>query len=206
MSKSVIKWLSAFLALLLIGSAVACLAEVERETVTSFYEPLDSLNHIVYTETWQYPIVDGQRSSGRPVGEGSYLGQHNFVGDTCSDCGYVKGSAINASDSYTTVADVKLDRGTPIDVALQMILNSKASNTRLTIDGVDAGAADKLIELVNDDVALEEVLTALSGFPAENIYDTDCRVVTVTYTDGNDQFTTENYAFGAADGALAAVY
>ena len=100
MTKRINKMLCALLAMLMVATAVVCLAETETETVISAYEILDSESHTVYTETWEYPIVDGQRGSGRPVDDDSYTEPHHFEDGVCIDCGY----EIGAPTATPTVA------------------------------------------------------------------------------------------------------
>lgn len=88
MLKNCTKIISVVLALLLVSASLACLAETERDTVIDGYEKLDSKLHTVYVTIMEYPIIDGERGSGKPVGEESYTEPHDFEDGVCVDCGY----------------------------------------------------------------------------------------------------------------------
>ena len=87
------KYLSVLLTVLLLTTAFGCLsalAETEQETVPDSYEELDETEHTVTATVWEYPIVDGEHASGKPVDESTYTEAHTFEDGECIYCGYVK--------------------------------------------------------------------------------------------------------------------
>ena len=113
MLKSIRRTLCALLALLLAGAALVALAESEQDTFVVGYEKLDAKEHFVYTETWEYPIVDGERGSGRPVDEDAHTEPHEFEDGVCVCCGYVEGSP----EPESTVTPEDIDTGEPEPIA-----------------------------------------------------------------------------------------
>lgn len=83
-------------------SSVSCLAKgktkCEYESYPIDYVPISETEHKVYWETWEYPIVDGQRSSGRPLfdGDNTSIEEHEFEDDVCVYCGYVAGTEVES--------------------------------------------------------------------------------------------------------------
>ena len=202
------KTICAVLALVLILAAAACLAEAvyERETVISGFEQLDAARHIVYAETWEYPLVDGQRGSGRPVAEDDgdiYTQPHHFAEDgLCADC-----NAENTAEAGTfrTASGLTLSQGAPAAEVLGQVLKAIPEGTEVALANVAPEQAEALLQAIkaDDSAALAPLLKAL---PAEPVDGTDCAVLTLTYTDPDDWKVVETYAFAAADAAFFRLY
>lgn len=225
MLKSAIKVLSMLVALLLVSSVLVCLAETETETYISSYEPLNAQLHTVYTETWEYPIVDGVRGSGKVIGEGSYTEPHTFGDDDkCVYCGYALPSEVDDDDddgdsettgttateetvtetNFTTASGVTVEKGTKADETLKKVVESLPADAK--ISNVDADTAEALLDAINNGVSSEELLEILKDFPIQNVDGIDCYIVAFSYTDTNGNAVTESYAFSTVDGTLVKVF
>ena len=211
------KIVCAALALALIIAAAACLAEAtpeptpetvyERETVIAGFEQLDDARHIGYSETWEYPLVDGQRGSGRPVAEDDgdvYTQPHHFSPEgVCADC-----NARNTAEPGTFLAasGAVLKQGAPAAEVLKQVLGAIPAETEIALDGVETEIAGKLIQAVRADAAPEAIAEILAGFPTETVDETECRVVALSYTGADKLKVREAYAFAAADCAFIKLY
>lgn len=71
-------------AMALCGAAVA---ETEQESYYTYFS-IDEETHLVCVETWEYPIVDGDRGSGRIVEDEEYEEPHALVDGACPLCGF----------------------------------------------------------------------------------------------------------------------
>lgn len=226
MLKSAIKVLSMLVALLLVSSVLVCLAETETETYISSYEPLNAQLHTVYTETWEYPVVDGVRGSGKVIGEGSYTEAHTFGDDgVCIYCGYaIPGDIYDGDDddgdgettgttateetgdetSFTTASGVTVEKGTKADKVLKTVVDSLPTDAE--ISNVDADTAEALLDAINNGVTSEELLEILKDFPIQTVDGIECYIVAFAYKDANGNAVTENFAFSTVDGTLVKVF
>ena len=208
MTKNISRILCAVLALLMVASAVACLAETETKTYKT-YTPLDAQYHTVIEETWVYPVINGKASSGHPAGD-SHLGSghpagdntyeeaHTFENGACIYCGY-------KAETFTNAMGVVLTKGMPADEALKQVLSAIPADANLSfVNAADAG--NTLSGLVNNAAAPAEYTPALAAFPAQTVEDTPSNVVTLSYTGANGAAVTENYAFSTADATLVSLF
>ena len=197
MTKSMFRSLCAVLALLLV-CASAALAETEIKTYKT-YTPVDEKYHTVDEETWEYPIVNGTPSSGRPTGGDSYDEFHTYENGVCVNCGY-------AGETFTNAMNVVVTKGMPAADALKLVLDAIPASANPSIVGATADAGDKLTGLVKNGDEPAAYVPALSAFPAETVDDIPCSVVTLAYADATGNAVTENYAFDAADATLVKLY
>ncbi len=236
MTKLTIRTLCMLVALLLVSSAFVCLAETETETVISGYEPINAVSHTVFTETWEYPIVDGERGSGRPIDEGSYVEPHTFDGDKCIYCGYVLPEIVDSEDddddddddskptttettttttteetpaaenSFTNAAGIAITKGMPAAVALKNVFTALPADTQINFSNVSAEVADALMAAINNNATAAELLDVLKNFPVKVVDGVECYVVSISYVDANGNTVVENYAFSTADATLVKLY
>jgi len=214
------KLICAALALALPVTAAACLAEAtpestpestpvpvyERETVIAGYETMDDGRHIVYAETWEYPIVDGQRGSGRPVAEDegdAYTEPHHFTKDVCDDC-----NAQNAAQpgTFINASGAVVAQGAPAAEVLKQVFAAIPEDIAVTVLDVEADQAASLTDAVKADKPQAELATLLANFPAVTLDNVDCRVVGITYMGKDEWQVREHYAFSAADSTLVKLY
>jgi hypothetical protein len=210
MSKHVSKFLCALLALILIFSTVACMAETVRRTYYD-YEKKNSKRHYVYYETWEYSIVDGVAVSGHPVDSGEYTEKHTFDDGECIYCGYKKSTKKTTETSdepitFTLACGITVTKGTAADVTLKRVFAAIPANTEVSFEGVDQAVADELVKAINEGATSAELLAILAKFPTQTVDGTLCNVVTLSYTDAAGKAVVENYAFSTADGTLVKVF
>jgi hypothetical protein len=216
MSKHVSKFLCALLALVLIFSTVACMAETIRRTYYD-YEKKNSKRHYVYYETWEYSIVDGVEVSGHPVDSGEYTEKHTFDDGECIYCGYKKSTkktentteTTETSDepnAFTLASGITVTKGAAADVTLKQVFAAIPANTEVSFEGVDQAVADELVKAINEGATSAELLAILAKFPTQTVDGILCNVVTLSYTDAAGKAVVENYAFSTADGTLVKVF
>lgn len=234
MFKTCTKMLSIVLALLLVSASLACLAETERDTVIDGYEVLNERVHTVYVTIMEYPIIDGERGSGKPVGSDSYTENHVFEGGECIYCGYKLPTIIDIADddydddgdddddtastpanagapvndnNFVTASGAAVTKGMPAAEALKAALAAIPADTEVAITGVDLEVADDLLNAIQSGATPEVLLALLRDFfPVQNIDGVNCYVVTLSYTDAAGAAVTESYAFSVADGTLVKVF
>ena len=201
------KLLSVLLAVTLLAAAFGCLAEGEPEKeaviVPDYYEEANEFEHAVTATVWEYPIVDGQRASGRPMGDTNYIEAHGFVDGACMYCDHV---CPNPGDILTTASGLGVLKGTSAPSVLRLILATLPEDPELSFPGVDEEIAAKLVELLSGEDAPEEVLEQLASFPVETVDDVECCVVTLEYLDVKYARVSESYAFSTADDTLVKVF
>ncbi len=209
-------------------------SESEMVTVPDWYEEVDESDHGVTATIWEYPIVEGERASGKPAGESTYKETHDFEDGTCIDCGATETVVEKSDDAkpgtaaadtgngagdgtaagsaakvivFITACDVELAKGTPAAEALRLVLAALASGDGVTFPDVSEEVSARLIDLINsDDCTTEELLAVLSDFPIKNMDGVKCRMVTLGYTDAYGDPVDEHYAFSAKDATLVEVY
>ena len=209
------RFICALLALMLVFAPTA-LAEAqpeatpepvyERETVIAGYETMDDGRHIVYAETWEYPIVDGQRGSGRPVAEDegdAYTEPHHFTNDVCDDC-----NAKNAAQpgTFINASGAVVAQGAPASEILKQVFAAIPEDIAVTLPDVTTDQAARLTDAVKGDMPQADLAKLLADFPAETIDKVDCHVVGITYMGKDEWQVRERYAFSAADGTLVKLY
>lgn len=210
MSKTLSRILSALLAAMIVASMAACLAETETETYTDYFSE-DSAVHTVIEETWEYPIVDGERGSGKPVDSKEYTESHTFEDGKCIYCGAEKssdndsaaGSAASSAEeaAVTTASGAELTVGMPALETLKAVFAALPEGTEVTVEGVDSDIAEQLIALIRGEGTQEELMALLAGFPVQTVDGVECYVITLSWGD-----ITENFAFSTADGSLVKVF
>ena len=191
MSKALCLLLAALLAI----SALVAIAEGEVETdVQRYCENEDALFHMVYEETWEYPIVDGERASGHPLGDREFKEPHRIVDGRCIDCETEEFATFNAACGELTV-------GMTFPEVVAAITTSLPEGGKLSITYEDGEIAERAMQLAGDEEATDEqILAMLVEFPLETVEEVDCHVVTIQYGD-----VTENYSFSAEAGRLFGV-
>ena len=227
MTKFVSRFLSVVLALMLAFSAIACLAETETENLIDDYEQVDSSYHRVYYTTFEYPIdEDGERGSGKPVGEFSELEEHDFEDDECVVCGYVTSSKDDEDNNedaapsdnedvteetveevvtFTVASGIEIEKGTAAVTVLKQVFASLAS-TKVTLVDVTDEVAAALLDALNNNATTAELLAILAEFPVQIVDGVECYIVTMLYTDAKGAQVTESYAFSTEDATLVKVF
>lgn len=214
-----------FLAVALLATLAAgafALAETETETFT-FYRRIDDEKHRVCVETWEYPVVKGERGSGKVIDEEEYEEPHTIVDGRCIYCEPIDKALVIAApmdiektddtegsgddpETFATVYDSIVAKGDGALAVLKQVFDALSDNARVIIGGVEAEAANALIALVKGDASLDELMAALSDFPARTVDGVECRIVVLIVCDDWGEIIVENYAFSAEDGALVRVY
>ena len=201
------KLLSVLLAATLLLAALTCLAEGEPEkeavVVPDYYEEQDEFVHAVTATIWEYPIVDGQRASGRPAGDTNYVEAHGFIDGVCMYCDH---TCPNPGDILTTASGIGVLKGTAAAPVLRLILATLPEDPGLSFPGVSEEIAAKLVELLSGEDAPEAVLELLGSFPTQTVDGVECHVVTLEYLDVEYAPVSESYAFSTADGTLVKVF
>lgn len=194
----------------------------ETETYT-FYRRIDEEKHLVCKETWEYPIVDGERGSGKVIKDEEYEEAHTIVDGKCIYCDLIDKALVIAApmdiektddtegsgddpETFATVYDSIVAKGDGALAVLKQVFDALSDNARVIIGGVEAEAADALIALVKGDASADELMAVLSDFPTRTIDDVECRIVVLIVCDDWGEIIVENYAFSAADGTLVRVY
>ena len=209
------RFICAALALMLVLAPVA-LAEAqpeatpvpvyERETVIAGYETMDDGRHIVYAETWEYPVVDGQRGSGRPVAEDegdAYTEPHHFTDGVCDECNAQNAAAPGA---FINASGAVVNQGAPAAEVLKQVFAAIPQDVAVTVLDVEAEPAARLTDAIKADAPQADLAKLLADFPAETVDNVDCRVVGITYMGQDEWQVREHYAFSAADGTLVKLY
>ena len=209
-----------FLAVALLATLAAgafALAETEIETFT-FYRRIDDEKHRVCVETWEYPVVKGERGSGKVIDEEEYEEPHTIVDGRCIYCEPIDKALDIAAPtdieraegetqtSFASAYGAIVKRGDDARTVLMRVFDALTDNARVIIGGVEAKAADALIALVKGDASLDELMAALSDFPARTVDGAECRIVVLIVCDDWGEIIVDNYAFSAEDGALVRVY
>ena len=218
MKKFVSRFVGMLMCLALLSSMAACLAETETDTYTT-YTRKDAAYHTVTEETWEYPIIDGERGSGKPVGSEEYDEKHTFDGGECIYCGaeetkkaVTESADEDSDDETTTTAEVAEETTIITALGVELTAGEDAASVLtkvfaslpadFTITGVDSEIADRLISLLGSGaVDPQQLMEILKQFPIQMVDGRECYVVTLHF--GN---TTENFAFSTADGALVKVF
>ena len=221
MSKHVSKFLCALLALILIFSTVACMAETIRRT---YYDYEKKNSTAPFTRLRRQDLGIQHRSDGRgrgpaiPMTRGEYTEEAALSmtvsattaadneSTTTTTTTTTTTETTETAEQFTNASGITVAVGAPAAETLKQVFAAIPANTEVSFDGVDKAVADALIAAINEGATPAELLEILANFPTQLIDGVHCYVVTISYTDAAGTPVTENYAFSTADGTLVKVF
>ena len=155
------KFISVLLTVMLLTMAFSCLsalAETEKETIPDSYDELNESEHTVTATVWEYPIVDGERGSGKPVDETTYTEAHTIEDGECVYCGYAEEEEDEETDDEEDEEEEKAEEKTGSSAtaaAADEAAEEAAEETFTTASGIELAKGTPAAE------ALKKVLAAI---------------------------------------------